>query len=1096
MKRLVYSPKAFVFVKDQNNQIHNISQYVTGGNIVRKIDQVSTASITLRNPEMIFTSHLDEDGLASRPLFHPMDPITIYLRRVKDRPVRVFTGFLDKSPYLQLFPGTVSLEASCTIKRIQHTYFDPALIYTRDFLTTYGWIMTPEGYMSENAMGGFTQGGLGSDSTNVYIVGDSLTNGSKKAMPKSLKNYNIETDAVDGRTTEQGVDALAQKGSKLPKTVVVALGTNDSPTDTSGFRARVRRALRIVGNDRHLIWVNISRPPVSGNSYDALNNILKDEASKHSNMSVVDWESVVKEKDVNLDGQNVHTDANGYEIRAEAISDVVRSGAKGGDQKSKNNAQDVDGSLGELLFKTMEKIGNWNPNDLYIEQLPVNLFERLTAMSAEFIQDSEEAKEEFLDLMKRIAGSSSHGSPDGVGDEISGATGDIKGIDKIVSTMARIASDNGIPPAFVVAVGLVETELAGATANAKYRGWFQMQSAAPPYAYGRFSKRIPTNEETLDLGIATTGYCEAALGWLKKEPGLKNNWQSWAIKVQGITNNLAGNPRFSDPAQWDGFVKRAKRLVSQYADTPSNSNKDSEEPDETVRSETKGGTNKTTNSSGSRLTSPIKGLSPDGWPGSGGAYGASRDYGGHAGIDIPSPLGEPWYAITGGEIVSINEGWADNGQPAVIMRSDEKFAGHADPLYFGYGSFQSIDSKIKVGTKVDAGQILGLGGTHGGGPHLHFFLANSASATNGTEDPTSFVKAAVRGEQPPDGQNSNSDTPADTSGTAGGDESIFGGTLFGAIELPSLLDSAEAELLVGQRSLMNDQSLLPFVQQLCNAGLRQFQSLPDGRFYAFYPDYFGELNQHPPYWEIDDIEILDGKIDLNDDALVTHMFVVGDTVNPVGNSTPFSTRALNSAGIVTIFNTFMSDSILNRTQSREDNRNKADKGAADAKKEDWLKEEPAGMDLTMDRNEAALFLDRYGARPLVENMPMIKSQYYEMFLAYQHFLLSWSKQFSTQFTFTFMPELFPGGKVGFPDHGLQMYIEEVTHEFSYEDGFVTMATLSAPNVYGVGSPLLPPNMVRAIVEPVKEKAVNPVKRTSDVDPVGGGIKGVPGKIKW
>jgi hypothetical protein len=49
---------------------------------------------------------------------------------------------------------------------------------------------------------------------------------------------------------------------------------------------------------------------------------------------------------------------------------------------------------------------------------------------------------------------------------------------------------------------------------------------------------------------------------------------------------------------------------------------------------------------------------------------------------------------------------------------------------------------------------------------------------------------------------------------------------------------------------------------------------------------------------------------------------------------------------------------------------------------------------------------------------MVRSPYYEAFLAYQRFCLMWSRQFLTTFEFTFMPELFPGGIVAFPDHGI------------------------------------------------------------------------------
>ena len=94
---------------------------------------------------------------------------------------------------------------------------------------------------------------------------------------------------------------------------------------------------------------------------------------------------------------------------------------------------------------------------------------------------------------------------------------------------------------------------------------------------------------------------------------------------------------------------------------------------------------------------------------------------------------------------------------------------------------------------------------------------------------------------------------------------------------------------------------------------------------------------------------------------------------------------------------------------------------------------------------------------------MIRSHYYEMFLAYQTFCLTWSKQFLTRFSFTFMPELFPGGIVSFPEHGIQCYVDEVTHSGTYEAGFTTQANLSAPAALGKSGnkPWASQGMVRA-----------------------------------
>jgi len=157
MRRLTYTPKVYVFVKDKKGRIHDLSSYVVAGSVSRKIDQVSSASVTLRNPKMIFTAKLKDGKRIQKPTFSPMDPITIFLERAPGKPVRVFTGFLDTTPYLQFFPGVIELKASCTLKRLLHTYFDPGLPYTQDFLTTYGWIPMGGTRVSDQAFNEFKQ---------------------------------------------------------------------------------------------------------------------------------------------------------------------------------------------------------------------------------------------------------------------------------------------------------------------------------------------------------------------------------------------------------------------------------------------------------------------------------------------------------------------------------------------------------------------------------------------------------------------------------------------------------------------------------------------------------------------------------------------------------------------------------------------------------------------------------------------------------------------------------------------------------------------------------------------------------------------------
>jgi hypothetical protein len=249
-----------------------------------------------------------------------------------------------------------------------------------------------------------------------------------------------------------------------------------------------------------------------------------------------------------------------------------------------------------------------------------------------------------------------------------------------------------------------------------------------------------------------------------------------------------------------------------------------------------------------------------------------------------------------------------------------------------------------------------------------------------------------------------------------------GGSAFATyINAPTLEASAEAIGLRGQKSLLNDVSLLPFVQQLTDASLRSFQSMPNGNFFAFFPDYFGGFGKGTPYWLVDDIEIQDGKINLTDDYLATHVFVVGDIVDY--GHIDFADR-LQSGGVMDIASALKTGFIKTPTDS--------DQAAG------------LGIPATIDHSYIVKFLERYGVRPKTEEMAMIRSPYFELFVAYQRFMELWAKQFASTFTMTFMPEVYPGGIVGFPNHGIQCYVQEVVHTFDYEEGFETQATLMAP----------------------------------------------------
>jgi hypothetical protein len=452
------------------------------------------------------------------------------------------------------------------------------------------------------------------------------------------------------------------------------------------------------------------------------------------------------------------------------------------------------------------------------------------------------------------------------------------------------------------------------------------------------------------------------------------------------------------------------------------------------------------------LTPPIKG-SPIAGTGAL-AYAAPREGHVHSGVDVAVPTGTDCIAPMDGLITSVDttEGFSGGGIIHFEFTSDTGPIRKGAVIGWGH-----VDQTLVSPGPVKQGTVIGKSGEGDGGACVHFiYLPNGdsgGSQWDGIEpqleepqtgsDPTPIYEYLRTGKGTPGtgGEAPNGEVSVGEV-SAGEIAAISRGSALAAyLNLPTLEISEESLALKGERSLMNDKPLMEFITEMCEASLRNFMSMPDGSFFAWLPDYFGGLTERTPYWEINDTEIISGTMELSDDALATHVYVVGDT--GVIDQTIDPLEKIQSAGVVTVFNAFQADFITGYGSGN--------KKAA--------KEAP----ILASKEGAINFLERYGARPYYQEAPMIRSHYFEMFLAYQMFCLLWSQQFSTKFEFTFMPELFPGGIIAFPQHGIQCYVQEVRHEGSYEEGFRTIAELTAPAALGNSPEGIHDGMVRSEV---------------------------------
>lgn len=110
----VYSPDIAVYVDTGQDQygIIDLSPYITNFTIQRNVNAPSSFMCSFDNKFARF------DRVVRR-----MNKIIVFLKRVSW--VQVFSGYIDVAPWQTVVPGDAMLQASCTLKRLMFTYWDP-----------------------------------------------------------------------------------------------------------------------------------------------------------------------------------------------------------------------------------------------------------------------------------------------------------------------------------------------------------------------------------------------------------------------------------------------------------------------------------------------------------------------------------------------------------------------------------------------------------------------------------------------------------------------------------------------------------------------------------------------------------------------------------------------------------------------------------------------------------------------------------------------------------------------------------------------------------------------------------------------------------
>ena len=149
--------------------------------------------------------------------------------------------------------------------------------------------------------------------STVYILGDSLTVGSKPYIEKKFKsssdlNYSIHAET--GRFSYE-LGLLDTEAASKAYMWIIALGTNDGAA--GAVETSVHKVMQ-KANGKTVRWINVyldDRRSLTKN----INDMLDSMAQKYSNLTIIDFAGRVSQSDLANDG--VHLNANGYRKRAE-----------------------------------------------------------------------------------------------------------------------------------------------------------------------------------------------------------------------------------------------------------------------------------------------------------------------------------------------------------------------------------------------------------------------------------------------------------------------------------------------------------------------------------------------------------------------------------------------------------------------------------------------------------------------------------------------------------------------------------------------------------------------------------------------------------
>lgn len=1031
MATLIYSPGVRCYIDTEKNGILDVSEDLCGtATMVRRVDGVSTWDFTLMN------SRRKYDGV-----FTPNDRTIVMMKRITW--LRTFSGLLNTVPLKTIWPQEVPISSSCTLKRLQYFYWDPANVNTQTMISaalsngTNGEGGTPEGGVINALMAILTKV-AGWPSANVHI--GKIPDDWYKIALKIAQRVDSDVTASDAARQDylDSINPGAIFGGSS------AAGTSPATTGTTSDGGLLLGSSGFVGTLQGQTFngttlddaQRLNAELIVSTCWDILNSRVDSSGAQAKGLICAIMTAMTESGLRNLPSQAVPESLN-------YSHDTYPDGTvPSGDHDSVGLFQQRAGwgSVAErmnpnksaaLFINALLDKGGWQKmaNGSLCQAVQVSAYpdryakyeQMATAMVTEMISNYSS---------NRAANKTTTGKTSRVGARTSTKS----------KVQASVASRTG------QATG---RDLVGEALN--------------------LVERYPNIPYTQQYG-------GTQLGVLSKEPppGLDCSSFVQAVMLRTL-GNLGGCPRTSSAqASW------CRRITTEQAmNTPgallfkSSNGKTSGvfHVEVSLGDGTKAvgahrsGVPAGVDSSGAPYWS-FGGLIPSlvyGSAGSGGGatqgatsqtvggtghypitphpincrYGKPGDWaaGHHTGVDFDAVPGTPVTSVAPGFVVSADaSAWgADYGNHVVIQVGD---------FQVGYCHLKSFDAGITTGATVDTGSAVGLSGNTGRttGPHLHFEVRKAPYAYGDDVDPIVFITAGMQSETSVTGAVGATGTSSGgynesepgildfplASELPGYDpedpiDQLFGDNMWAPVfgDKNSL---AISSALTGVRALLNDTPMLPYLKNLFYSTMRSFCSAPNGDIIGWFPDYYG-LWGIAAKLRLEPIEMMDFNVFWSDDQFVTHQFTQAGKYN----SLDLSEGSVETA---------LANDLLQATTTV---------GIANIDMPELL-ESLFGVEPGNAQDFATWIYGKFGARPNFYPAQGLVGPKAELFSAIHMFMIQWTYQYRADVPVTFMPEAWPGMLLQVPKVDFQAYITTVTHTITFGEGggYQTNLNLAAP----------------------------------------------------